>query len=176
MQELSIGFKLFYFFTQLAILIWYCCIIRKLNSDDKKFDLGFGITLVTMLFLSPLGWLYYYPLLFLPGLALLRNYQQESYTSWELSGLATCLLVTSLPYNLSLEINPGIHNFFSMATLPTCGLFILFILLQYAIQRPHSLIRNTNKSSFNLAELMGILPFIYLPSFLGIIMVIPKAL
>ena len=31
------------------------------------FDLGFGLTMVVMLLVSPLGWMYYFPLLALPG-------------------------------------------------------------------------------------------------------------
>ena len=38
-------------------------------THTAGFDLGYGLTLAVMLLVSPLGWMYYFPLLLLPGYA-----------------------------------------------------------------------------------------------------------
>ncbi len=44
------------------------------TTRAASFDLGFGLTLAVMLLVSPLGWMYYFPLLLIPG-----------YTVWSLT-------------------------------------------------------------------------------------------
>ena len=52
------------------ILIWVAWPRYGLSSAIR-FDLGYALTLVFMLLISPLGWIYYFPLLFLPAILIL---------------------------------------------------------------------------------------------------------
>ena len=67
-----------------ATLVWMAWITRRepvraealtYTTQAARFDLGYGLTLAVMLLVSPLGWMYYFPLLLLPG-----------YTVWRLTG------------------------------------------------------------------------------------------
>ena len=49
-----------------AMLAWLTRPARE-PSRLVCFDLGFGLTMIAMLLLSPLGWMYYFPLLAMPG-------------------------------------------------------------------------------------------------------------
>ena len=61
----------------LALLVWFTP--PRFNHDPKYWDLGFAMTLVLMLLLSPLGWTYYFPLLILPLMLLIRFILQTDY-------------------------------------------------------------------------------------------------
>ena len=52
-------------------LIWLAW-PRPDTSSPERFDLGVSMTLVAMLLISPLGWMYYFPLLFLPAVVAWR--------------------------------------------------------------------------------------------------------
>ena len=63
-----------------ATLVWMAWITRRepvraealtSRTQAARFDLGYGLTLAVMLLVSPLGWMYYFPLL-LPGYAVWR--------------------------------------------------------------------------------------------------------
>ncbi|HOQ59026.1 MAG TPA: glycosyltransferase family 87 protein [Vicinamibacterales bacterium] len=59
-------------------LLWMARLTRLASVEAKGealmaqaagFDLGYGLTLAVMLLVSPLGWMYYFPVLLLPGYA-----------------------------------------------------------------------------------------------------------
>jgi alpha-1,2-mannosyltransferase len=56
-------------------LLWYCKKIRQIEKAQIKHK-SFCLTLVMMLLLSPLGWLYYFPLLIFPLALTWRTNQQ----------------------------------------------------------------------------------------------------
>lgn len=60
-----IGITLYYIVSILlvSILLWF----TKIKDDDIfRFDLIYGLTIVSILIISPLGWIYYYELMILP--------------------------------------------------------------------------------------------------------------
>lgn len=52
-----------------AWLAWLTWPRRGIERSLDRFDLGLGLTLVSMLLISPLGWMYYFPILCVPGYA-----------------------------------------------------------------------------------------------------------
>ena len=55
----------------MAILVWVTWPRYTINQP-ARLDMGFALTLVTMLLVSPFGWLYYFPFLIIPAILLLR--------------------------------------------------------------------------------------------------------
>jgi alpha-1,2-mannosyltransferase len=59
-----------------GLLMWLVDVWIKLNKkshDRVSFDLGFSLTLVSMLLISPLGWTYYFNLFIIPYLLLVHE-------------------------------------------------------------------------------------------------------
>jgi alpha-1,2-mannosyltransferase len=69
------------------------------------FDLGFSMALIAMLLLSPLGWLYYFPILVIPYLILARH--SASYQKGYVIHLLACvaLFISTLTGNLLVTID-----------------------------------------------------------------------
>lgn len=72
---------------------------HKLSRD--RFDLGFSLCLVAMLLISPFGWIYYFPLLFIPAVVAWRAssklpsrnaYKAMIAGAWILSSVPTLLI------------------------------------------------------------------------------------
>ena len=69
-------------------------------THTAGFDLGYGLTLAVMLLVSPLGWMYYFPLLLLPGYAVwlltregrLRPLRWGLIVAWGLSTIPTSMV------------------------------------------------------------------------------------
>jgi hypothetical protein len=60
--------------TQLCSVILLTCLILKWQKwGNNQFDRGFALVMTSMLLLSPLGWLYYFPLLIIPYLVLISE-------------------------------------------------------------------------------------------------------
>lgn len=94
-----------------------CCIIlcfylisswKKLGSFD--FDLGFSLTIIAMLLLSPLGWIYYFGLLLIPYFVLFQQSHETRYRN--IVPLALCVV-------LCLSTLSG--NFISTTDIKTTG-------------------------------------------------------
>ena len=72
----------------------------KSASQAAGFDLGYGLTLAVMLLVSPLGWMYYFPLLLLPGYAVwlltregrMRPIRWGLLVAWGLSTIPTSMV------------------------------------------------------------------------------------
>ena len=70
------------------------------GCDTRRFDLGYGLTLTVMLLVSPLGWMYYFPFLLLPGYAIwsltrsgrLRVIRWGLVGAWGLSTIPTSMV------------------------------------------------------------------------------------
>jgi len=61
----------------IVLLIYLIYIWKKLGNTH--FDIGFSLTLITMLLLSPLGWIYYFGLLIIPYLVLVQQSRETRY-------------------------------------------------------------------------------------------------
>lgn len=91
-------------FTIGSFIYCYLMFFNKRMQDESKFNL----TIVSMVFLSPLGWIYYLPLLFAPFLSLLN---QSKTFSWKQNiVLLFCFALILMPQNYSnfLEMKPFI--------------------------------------------------------------------
>lgn len=91
-----------YFSSSLLLLAPVLWLARADHGTDPimRFDLGFSFTLVAALLISPLGWMYYFPLLLIPFLVLFRL--ANSYAlGWNFKGAAIlALLLSNFPQGL----------------------------------------------------------------------------
>lgn len=94
------------------ILTVLCCIIlliyliyhwRKLGNIH--FDIGFSLTLIVMLLLSPLGWIYYFGLLLIPYLVLIQQSHETRYRNIMPVILCIILFFSTLSGNFISTIN-----------------------------------------------------------------------
>ena len=153
----------------LGILLWF---LRPLPSTDpqKKTDLDFSMTLVAMLLLSPLGWLYYFPFLSIPFLILWNFSKKGIYPIALPLLLATFLLLCNIPIPLiptnEIKANNVVPVFLgaSLYFSVLVGLIGLFFLLRRTPVKKQTLDFESIPSSLLL--LVCIVAF--LPSLLGI--------
>lgn len=153
----------------MGALIWFLC---PLPGTDlrKKTDLDFSITLVAMLLLSPLGWLYYFPFLSIPFLILWNFSKKGIYPIVLPLLLASFLLLSNIPIplvpsneiktNNALPVFLGASLYFSVLV----GLMGLFFLLRRSLSKKLSL--DFERIPSSLLLLVCIVTF--LPSLLGI--------
>lgn len=66
------------------------------SSSAIRFALGFGLTIVFMLLISPLGWIYDFPLLILPATLILWKYAVWKQQFLKLTVVAIWILLTIL--------------------------------------------------------------------------------
>jgi hypothetical protein len=116
-----------------AILIYTILKMRVMAVKKELVDYAFGLTLVTMLLLSPITWGHIFPVLILPMGLLLREYIEDS-TSARLRLLLLILFCVSLPDVLIARALMAIHHPFiipwysMLLTLgPGVGLLFLWI-------------------------------------------------
>ena len=84
----------------LVLLAWLLRPGQRIATTVRA-DLGFSFTLVAALLISPLGWMYYFPLLLVPFFVLFRlAYAYELPQKFKL-GLLLVLLVSSFPQLIS---------------------------------------------------------------------------
>ena len=89
-----------------ATLLWLAWLTWPrpgVGRSLQRFDLGYGLTLTVMLLASPLGWMYYFPLLVLPGYTLwsrtrhgsMRPVRWGLFVAWGLSTIPTSMVRAS---------------------------------------------------------------------------------
>ncbi|MEN9917389.1 MAG: hypothetical protein RLY40_1328 [Pseudomonadota bacterium] len=162
--------------------IFFIALLQFLQATLKipaqqKIDLDFSVIITAMLLLSPLGWLYYFPLLSIPVLILWQWAKVGIYPSLLPIVLMICIFFSNIPISLlgSQQIHTSnvLRVFLnsSLYFLVLIGLTSLLFLLRY------HLAVNTNKASraknndsakripTGLLLLMGIVAF--LPSYQG---------
>ncbi len=78
-----------------ALLVWVVLAQGRVTVA-VRFDVGFAATVVAMLLVSPLGWMYYFPLLLIPGAVLWRLAEDlPSPRRWRASVVLAWLLSTT---------------------------------------------------------------------------------
>jgi hypothetical protein len=162
--------------------IFFLAIIQFLRPaldipTQRKIDLDFSVIITAMLLLSPLGWLYYFPLLSIPILILWQWAKTGIYPIALPVMLMTCIFFSNIPISLlsSEQIHTAnvLHVFFgsSLCFLVLIGLTNLLFWLRYRLAG------NTDKNSSaksihfekippGLLLLIGIV--VFLPSYHGI--------
>ena len=115
----------------LALLLW-CARIKQGHDPLMRFDLGFSYTIVAALLISPLGWMYYFPLLLIPFLTLFQLANSYS-LGWNFKGAAIfVLLLSSFPQLWNQT--PGPELMFTSAAVYYYALILLAVLLVWAIR------------------------------------------
>lgn len=122
--ESGLGLSVSYLIFGLILALWIWIVWRQTWADDYIF----GLTIVIMLLISPLGWIYYYVLLWFPFLLLWRDRRglpQPLGRGW----VFMAWLLTTLPHLLtpSSQITPREAYFFSAAY------FLALILLAWLL-------------------------------------------
>ena len=104
-----------------------------------EFDVGFGLAIVSMLLLSPLGWIYYFPLLIIPMIVIWQGCRTLRLSRYYLILLLTAWLLSSFPHPLipSEDINNP-WQWFILAGTYLYALLLLTILLTFVQQRARS--------------------------------------
>lgn len=107
----------------------------QVNTD--LFDWGFSLTIVLMILLAPLGWVYYFPLLIIPYITILRISDNLSSFNINLTLLSLILLLSSMPGNYqrpeSVIQTPMILTWASYYFYALVLLFALLVMLRQQI-------------------------------------------
>ncbi len=147
----------------LAMLLYWW---RSYQPEVKYYDFGFSLTLILMLLISPLGWLYYLPILMLPAGIIFKNYLQSNISLWQFWSIATAWLFINMPLKLHHHLQASWMNLLNKPAL----VFYSLLLLACACL---ALQRSSSKLS---SKLSWVLILIYLPAYVCIIYVIPQTL
>ena len=124
--------------------IFFLAIIQFLRPApnipaQRKVDLDFSIIITAMLLLSPLGWLYYFPLLSIPILILWQWSKTGIYPIALPIMLMTCIFFSNIPISLlsseQIQTANVLHVFFgsSLYFLVLIGLTSLLFWLRYRV-------------------------------------------
>jgi len=120
-----------------VILLAYIFAIRK-NYRQENIDWYFSLTLITMLLVSPLGWMYYFGLLTI-SIILLLKYLATEHCERRLLIIIFCALflinfpavlhLAAAPENLSkgLDVYISLFNRLSIRAVYNYGLLLLFV-------------------------------------------------
>ncbi len=127
-------------------LIWSTWHSMRLNntlSAEAKldhFDWGFSLTIVLMILIAPLGWLYYFSLLIIPFITILRISDKLSSFNMNLTLMSLILLLSSMPGNYqrpeSVIQTPMILTWASYYFYALALLFVLLALLRNQMLNP----------------------------------------
>ena len=121
-----------------ATLLWLAWLTWPrpgVRQTRLRFDLGYGLTLTAMLLVSPLGWMYYFPLLVIPGYVLwsltcrgrIRSLRWGLYVAWGLSTIPTSMVKAP-------DVNDPL-GWFTVNSVYFYALLILAIVVSRALMR-----------------------------------------
>ncbi|ARU30859.1 hypothetical protein CAP31_03650 [Sulfuriferula sp. AH1] len=134
--------KTLYYLLAATLVILLAWLLRRTQqlAPDVRADLGFSFTLVAALLISPLGWMYYFPLLLLPFFVLFRLAHTYQLT-WKFN---FPLLLTLLASSFSQLLTPAAENSQTAFTLSAyyfyalLGLGCLLIAANKILQGKHA--------------------------------------
>jgi len=125
----------------IGVLVYSILKLREMAAKKELSDYAFGLTLVTMLLLSPITWSHIFPVLIFPMGLLLREYIEDS-SSARLRLLLFILICVSLPDVLIARALVSIHYPLKMPlygrvlTLgPGIGVILLWIVLTRRVMK-----------------------------------------
>lgn len=135
----GIGLILIVVFSILVVMFLLWIAIFGNDKNKSEFDLIFSTTLVSMLLVSPFGWIYYFVLLIIP--LVVTWYSAKKYKDYIMMGLLiVAWILCSIPYTIPNEnIKP--IDMFTWAGFPFYGL-LLFMIISIDLFRDY---RNQSK-------------------------------
>jgi uncharacterized membrane protein SirB2 len=144
------------------------------TKTEQKVDLDFSVIIVGMLLLSPLGWIYYFPLLSIPILILWQFAKKGIYPIALPLFLMACIFLSNIPISLFgsdlIQAKNVLRIFLgsSLCFLVLIGLTSLLFLLRYRLADKNSSAKSIHFERIppSLLLLIGIV--VFLPSYLGI--------
>jgi hypothetical protein len=153
----------------LLAIIYFLRPTKTIDSQEKT-DLDFSIILLGMILFSPLGWMYYFPLLSVPFL-ILWNFSKKGLLPIGLPlWLATFLLLTNIPITLipssEIKANNALHVF-----LGSCLYFLALIGLTVLLFFVRQLLAKKTTRYFEripASLLLLVYVIVFLPSIMGI--------
>lgn len=163
-------------------LPWLTPIIHKVGSailllglwfiakpERQNFDIGFGYTLVAMLLISPLGWLYYFPLLFIVFICLVKDYQKQEAPAAMWIAAYAALFLSNIPIALfAREDVQGMLVIWVWGGIYFYALTILAgTLLQQAVSKAEKM---SHHHLFTVKDLWMLIIFAFAASYLSIIL------
>lgn len=107
------------------------------KSDKEKmaaFDLVFSLTIVSMLLISPLGWIYYYVLLLIPLVAAWSAAKKLDSKITQ-GMIVAAWILCSVPYPLLQGEDIRLVDMFVWSGFPFYGLLLFFIILTIQIRK-----------------------------------------
>lgn len=121
-----------------SFTFYYCRLsVRSAQSQDSQHL--FNVLIITMLWLSPFGWLYYFQLLLLPGLSLYETIKKpQPYAIITLSNLSFFMLLTPIVYVTATHF----QSWLSCISYYSCHFYGLTLLLYLTIKT-----QNTSNST-----------------------------
>lgn len=162
---------LYPFLALLFMLAMIRFLVPQTHIDFRqKTDLDFSLIIVGMLLLSPLGWIYYFPFLSIPGLILWQFSKKGIYPIALPLLLATLILLSNIPIDLvsSEKINatngPSVFLGTTLYFIVLLGLMGLLFWVRHCLSRQFP--RRFEKIPPSLLLLIGFV--IFLPSLRGI--------
>lgn len=123
--------KIIYLVLFAIVLFWYIRVIhllKKASVGDKDDHREFCFTLLIMLFLSPLGWMYYFSLLLMPLVLIWHSLIQEKQRSNKSQALWTvCVLLINFPigYMQASDMN----SFLSRVSIYSINFYGLILII-----------------------------------------------
>ncbi|STX27802.1 Protein of uncharacterised function (DUF2029) [Legionella beliardensis] len=143
----------------LILLIWYVKKIDRIQTNDHR---SFCLTLVMMLFMSPLGWLYYFPLLIMPFAYLYETLCRQPTLNIHYANLGLIsLLLLNFPLGYVPERDmPFIFFKLTVLSIYFYGLLILVYLLHKPLANKSTMAAfSTTRKNYLLFPAMLILSF-----------------
>lgn len=129
----------------IAGLIWY---LKSMNSAHDTYQQPFCLTLVMMLLISPMGWIYYFPILYFPLLITWSQSRINKPFTWLL-----CLFLINFPMGYVMLKNMAtIFEKLTLYSFPFYGLLLLIYLLSINHRTEY---QEHNDSSNNLESAIG---------------------
>jgi hypothetical protein len=142
-------------------LLFFSLIYAWKKYGEKDFDIGFSLTIIAMLLLSPLGWIYYFGLLIIPYLVLIHRSQNYA------MHLIGCILLflSSLSGDLlkTWEIKTPLQIFF----LGGVGFYSLIALLGLYIFMMRSKFKKSDTGIITEIHWFVIYSIALIPSFIS---------
>jgi hypothetical protein len=114
-----------------ALLVYLVYSWRKLGS--RYFDIGFSLTLISMLLLSPLGWMYYFGILLIPFLVLIDHSAHSRHQVMIAVNVCIFLLLSTLAgdFLVTSSIQTKTQIFFNggVSFYALIGLLMLYVII-----------------------------------------------